>query len=189
MTDSNSPIPQKINSLIQEIETKFQAIKAAKESELNPKLDLAKTSTKNLQVKIQGKVDDPKLNSAIAKMTDVLVIDKTIVKDEIETLKQENEALASALPGKLQQLNLPEPDLLELTTAIQNWLNEINKILEDLRSLSEFNQTTDSILLNIKEKFTQLSQIFESEGTLENLLYEIKAEMKKVIGEPNLTDF
>ena len=189
MTDSNSPIAQKTNSLIQEIETKFQSIKAAKGSELDPKLDLAKTSTKKLQGRIQGKVDDPELNSAIAKTTDILARNKAVVKDEIETLKQENEALASALADKLQQLNRPESDLSELTKAIQDWLNEINKILENLGSLSEFNQTTDSILLNIKEKFTQLSQIFESEGTLETLLCEIKAEMKKIIEEPNLTDF
>ena len=97
-----------INSLIQEIETKFQTIKAAKESELAPKLNLAKTSTGNLQVKIQDKVNDPELNNAIAKTITVLANNKPIVKDEIETLKQENEALASTLPGKLQQLNLPE---------------------------------------------------------------------------------
>jgi chromosome segregation ATPase len=185
VTDLNSPI----NSLIQEIETKFQAIKAAKESELAPKLNLAKTSTDNLQGRIQGKVDDPELNSAIAKTTDILARNKAVVKDEIETLKQENEALASALADKLQQLNLPESDLSELTKAIQDWLNEINKILENLGSLSEFNQTTDSILLNIKDKLTQLSPILESEGTLETLLCEIKAEMKKVIGEPDLADF
>ena len=95
-------------SLIQEIETKFQTIKAAKESELAPKLNLAKTSTGNLQVKIQDKVNDPELNNAIAKTITVLANNKPIVKDEIETLKQENEALASTLPGKLQQLNLPE---------------------------------------------------------------------------------
>ncbi len=97
-----------INSLIQEIETKFQTIKAAKESELAPKLNLAKTSTGNLQAKIQDKVNDPELNNAIAKTITVLANNKPIVKDEIETLKQENEALASTLPGKLQQLNLPE---------------------------------------------------------------------------------
>jgi len=97
-----------INSLIQEIETKFQTIKTAKESELAPKLNLAKTSTGNLQAKIQDKVNDPELNNAIAKTITVLANNKPIVKDEIETLKQENEALASTLPGKLQQLNLPE---------------------------------------------------------------------------------
>jgi len=185
VTDLNSPI----NSLIQEIETKFQAIKAAKESELAPKLNLAKTSTDNLQGRIQGKVDDPELNSAIAKTTKVLVIDKTIVKEEIEALKRENEALASALPDKLQQLNLPESDLSELKTAIQGWLNEINKILEELGSILDFNQTTDFILVDIKDKLTQLSPILESEGTLETLFREIKAEVKKVIEEPGLADF
>jgi hypothetical protein len=185
VTDLNSPI----NSLIQEIETKFQAIKAAKESELAPKLNLAKTSTDKLQGRIQGKVDDPELNSAIAKTTKVLVIDKTIVKEEIEALKRENEALASALPDKLQQLNLPESDLSELKTAIQGWLNEINKILEELGSILDFNQTTDFILVDIKDKLTQLSPILESEGTLETLFREIKAEVKKVIEEPGLADF
>jgi len=161
MTGSNPPIIQKIDSLIQAIEVKFQAIKLVKYPELvelDSKLTATKISTKNLKDKIETEITDTQvledLNIVLQKIIDILTSGQLIVKDDIEKLAKDINNLDS--------------------TAFQDWLNSINRMLEGLQVVdvkSELNLRLDKLIQETKPKVSLKG----------NLSREVQEELAKLI--------
>jgi hypothetical protein len=160
MTDPNTPTI-KIDSLIQSIEAKFQAIKSVKYPELvelDSKLAAAKTSTKNLKEKIEAEITDTQaladLNIVLQKIIDIQTSGQLIVKDDIEKLAKDIKNLDS--------------------TAFKDWLNNINKMLEGLQTVdvkSELNLRLDKLIQETKPKVS----------IKDGLSQEVQEELAKLI--------
>jgi hypothetical protein len=196
---NSSAIAQTISSLIQETDTKFKLKKETDNSRLTVELQKAIEMTDSVIKTIDEELDEQS-RSSFHKEFDVAISDiKTTftalatqnepVLDQINSLKQSNEALGLKINNKLAEF-LQESNLSTLKTKVNvdDWIKTINSKLDEAISISEENKKIDSRFEDIKGKFTELSFILESDGKVETLIQDLKTNWETFLTPQEVTE-
>lgn len=196
-----------IDNLIQEIQNTFDQIKSDKTSKFQTELSEMNPETNGLKTKIYTKLDElaqaannqavndeveafkKEFDDSIAKITNTLSAlaagNKPVVKVEIDTLKQETDTLVTKLTNKLDEL--AGQDLSALKQEVTDWREKINKKLDELVSISEVDQKTNSLILDFKSSLVQLTSAPELQEKTEVLIQELKTKMAEALPEAEVT--
>jgi hypothetical protein len=198
---NSSAIAQTISSLIQETDTKFKLKKETDNSRLTVELQKAiemtdsviKTIDEGLDEQSRRSFHDDEFDGAINKIKNTfndLAAKKEPVLDQINVLKQENEALGLNINNKLAEF-LQEPKLSTLKTKVNvdDWIKTINSKLDEAISTFEENKKIDSRFEDIKGKLTELSSILESDGKVEALIQDLKTNWEMSLTPQEVTEF